>query len=537
VPIVPRVTRRVDTAPIPGVQVDTTVSREATGGGQSTREMFNAGQNLVNQQIQTVGAREEAQFKERERLFIQEKKRADEVAIQGLDTLASKAHTDTETKIRSMQGRDAMRAPDVAAEDWKKVSDDLKETLHNDDQKFAAEKILKAREEMLYKSAQSHAFNEIQKQDDNETSAYVASVQNEAINNAMDNERVGLSIFQQRSTLERYGKRRGLSGTVELSNKIFNAVSDTHVSVIEKRLAMGNINAARSYYEAHKDEIAGKESVKFPEYIDNYEKRLKSRADDAKKLQYDEQLRQNMLDAFSGKLTMTELQRQYRNDETDIGDYTKMAHVVADPLFSFMRPGTRTDPVAFNEIREAQLSGSKSQGEILRMIRDAGADGKLINTEINGKDVDYLIRLTNDIPPSTEDKRTDSQAKNVRDFATRYLSDNEGFFRQKFQGEGYKKEKDAKVEAMVSDFIRRVDQEGAKGERIDEIAKEVQAIHIKRDFPEINRLEDVPHIIIDSQNRIRRVLNPDQKSKLKAQYKIVPNKIEAPADKPKAKQK
>lgn len=532
-PTVPRLNRTATPDALPAVRSTTKPTLEAFGAGASSDALNNAGQKVLGDEITRIQTAEAAEDKERERIYLEEKKKADEIAIQDFDLGLSQAHSDIETQVRNMKGRDALTAGLFAEEEWKKRSEEAIKSLHNQEQRFAAEKIMKARAEMLYRTAQTHTAGEIERFDDGETKAYISTVMSEGINNAMDDERVGLSIFQQKAALQKYGRRKGLfnadgSESDTLKGEIAAAVSDTHVGVIEKRLSLGEIQAARAYYEKNKGEITYKDTVKFPEYIDNYEKRIKAQRDAERTSRYDETLRRNMIDAFSGKLTLTELQRQFRADETDVGDYTKMAHIVADPDFAFMRPDRLTDPAVFNEIRQAQLSGSKSQGELLRMIRDAAADGKLANNALaGGKDVDYLVRLTKETPPSPEDVHLDSQARAVRDFANRYYSDQEGFIAQRFPTEGSKKEKDTKIEAMVSDFIRRVDAEGAKGERVAEIAKEVQAVHIRKDFPEVGRLEDLPHVVIDARGKIRRVLNPDQQTKLKANYKVVPNKVEA----------
>lgn len=530
-PTVPRLQNRVSTEALPAPQADTTAAPEAFGGGRAADRTYAAAQGVLEDQM----VRQDAQAKAEEKLFLEQKRKADEIVVQDFDLATAQAQQDIDTKIKSLRGRDAMRAPDVADQEWKKASENLRKNLYNDDQRLAAHRIENARKEMLYKTAQDHAFVESEKYDDSNTSAYLETVRNDAYLNAMDDERIGLSIFQQRAALEKYGTRKGLTGSDALKGMIAEAVSDTHMGVIEKRVGNGDIPSARAYYKAHEKELIGKESLKFPEYFDALEKRQKAEADNAKKNQYDATLRKNMIDAFSGKLTLTELQRQFRADETDVSDYKSMAHIVADPDFLFMRPDKLTDPATFNEIRQAQISGSKSQGEILRMITTAMADGKIANNAIQGKDGEYLIKLTKEqVPQTPTDSQTEAQANYVRDFAGRYLADQDNFFDQFIpEGEKDKAKRDAEVEGVVSDFFRRVDKEQAQGERIDEIAKEVIGEKVKKQFPGVNRMEDIPHVVIDAKGKVHRVLNPEQKSKLKANYRVVPHQLEAPPEKKK----
>lgn len=231
---------------------------------------------------------------------------------------------------------------------------------------------------------------------------------------------------------------------------------------------------------------------------------------------YDANMRTAMIESFSGKLTLTELQRRFKDDTLKESDFKSLAHIVADPAFSFMRPDKLSDPSTFNDIRETQLTRSKTPGEIQRMIAGSVGAGKLSNNISQGKDADYLTNLTKELPPDPRDKDVVSQAKSVEDFGNRY-------FKQTFAGIEYAPgQKKRETADMVKDFYQRVDKEEAQGPRISEIANEVMAGFVKKRYPEVSRLEDIPHIVVDINGKVHQLLNPTQPTKLKPKYKLTP---------------
>jgi len=230
-----------------------------------------------------------------------------------------------------------------------------------------------------------------------------------------------------------------------------------------------------------------------------------------RKIEYEVGMRQSMLDMFDGKLTLSEAQRRYRDDVIKESDYNVLERKMVTPDYELLRKLRFSDPQTFNDIRHDQLDNSKSPGEIDRMIASGNADGKITN-----EDAKYLVQVNKGLPPDPRDQKIAAQAASVKDFGERY-------FKQNFFDEMFNKEKKVKdVDAMVTEFYKRIDKEQAQGDRIDQVAHEVIADNVKKKHPEISRLEDIPHIIVEINGRVQRLLNPDQKTKLKAKYKIVP---------------
>lgn len=242
-------------------------------------------------------------------------------------------------------------------------------------------------------------------------------------------------------------------------------------------------------------------------YQSKFEKETKAAQEDA----YEANNRQSMLDMFDGKLTLSELQRRYTNNELKESDYNTLERKLVSPDYEALRKVRYSDAETFNAIREAQLTGSKTPGELDRMVAGANADGKVTN-----EDAKYLTGVNQSMAPSPKDSQVSAQAQSVRDWATRYIRG--GAIDSMLGG----KEKKEKVEALVTDFLKRVDLSKAETpEEIQGVARQVMLDNMKRDHPELNRLEDVPHVVVDIGGKVQKLINPTEKTKAKASYKIV----------------
>ena len=173
------------------------------------------------------------------------------------------------------------------------------------------------------------------------------------------------------------------------------------------------------------------------------------------------------------------------------------------------------------------------------MIIKAENDGELL--EPNAKYLHSL--LPSKSIPSPKDQKISAQAQQIRDFASRYLTtgftafdyavtaalgpavaSGEPAYKQKSKKRDLEKI-NAESESLVTEFHKRVDSENADGDRIDEIAQQVIDSRIKKDHPGLVRREDAPHIILTTKGKIKRILNPDRQSKLKADYTITRNSL------------
>lgn len=246
-PIVPRLEPQQRTGALPSVRVNTTASEEAFGGGAAAEKPFELGvDTLQNEQKKLV-----AQDAEKEKIYQAAKKRADDVVVQDFDLGASKAVTDSEKAAFALKGKDAAQAPDIAMTAFQKSAELLKKGLYNDDQRAAAEKLLRAHQSALYDSVQSHALKEAEAYDTQQTGALVDNYQNDS---AASPDRAKRNIFIQEQAIAGYGQRRGW-GPEQIAAEQAKARSTTHVAVVTRMLADDQDAAALAYATAHEKEL------------------------------------------------------------------------------------------------------------------------------------------------------------------------------------------------------------------------------------------------------------------------------------------
>lgn len=489
--------------PVPNVQVS---------GGSADSEAFGAGPSSTALSTATRTA-----FQNAEKVAIQAKQKADEVAYLNGDLKAAELQTRLKVEARKMRGQDAFGAPDFIDKEWQKGYDEIRNGLQNEEQKAAFDRAAVVRRANLNEDVQLHVASESIAFDTDTTNAYIETARNEGVASTENPDRMALSLFQQEQAIVGYADRNGWSKE-QIEAKITQVKSDSHVAFVDKMLNDGQVDLAKKYYTDHKSEIVGKEANRFPEYIDATEKRMQEQAAAQKELDYDNTMRQSTLLLMKNQMPLSEAQRLYREDKLKLSDYNFIEGKLLSKDYDYKKTILESDPEAFNEIRQAQLDGSKTPGEISRMIMIASNDQK-----IKDKDGEYLLNITQNMPPDPKDQHINSQVNNVREFGNRYFS--EGLIAKVFK----KDEKPKRVEGLVNEFLRRVDAQEADGEKIDEIANQVMGEFVKKDYPEVSRLEDLPHVIVDVNGKIQRLLNPEQKTKLKARYKITP--LPPPAEK------
>jgi len=235
---------------------------------------------------------------------------------------------------------------------------------------------------------------------------------------------------------------------------------------------------------------------------------------------YDGNMRDAMLDMFDGKLTLSEVERRFRNDTLKKSDYDILESKLVKPDYQILREMQVSDPSTFSDIRSAQLDGSKSQGELYRMIAQGNADGK-----ITGDDAKYLTTMSKNVPPDPRDQQIAAEAQAVQDFGNRYFQQSVGdYLPVNVPGVSdipVKKEQTAKdVQGLMSDFYKRVDKEGAQGERIGQIRNQVIQDYAKKRYPEIGRMTDIPQVVVGIDGKIQRLLAPAAPTKLRGQFRI-----------------
>lgn len=503
--------------PLPNVRLNPSAAdAEAFGGGDSLRAATVAGREAMKD----LGG-----------VAIQARQQADELSALEADLKLSEAQTRIELEAKKMRGKDAAGAIDYANEEWRVAHDEIGRSLTgNAKNKF--ESAARVRASDLNKSVQMHTANEFVRHDKETTEAYVENTKSQAARNFKDPSLVAQSLYQQENAILGHGKRNGWSDE-QIANAIITNRGDTHATVIDAMIGAGQVDAAEKYYERHKDQLIGDKAKSITsKYIRNQAKAQEEQAKYELEKRQDENYKVAMMQMFDRNLPLSELQRLYRAGAIKESQYNSLESKIVKPEYSALFENLQSDPETYNSIREAQLSGRFDQAQILDMISKA-VDEKKISNNPRFDDAKFLTGFTKDIvPPSPRDQRIVSQANNLRDFGARYFQTS--FMERMFGG---KDQRPAAREAMVREFFRRVDESNADEEMVDEIAKQVMADFIKNDFPEVARMEDMPHVIVNAEGKVERLFRPEQKTKLKPAFTITRNPMPAPAEPKKKKEK
>ena len=117
-----------------------------------------------------------------------------------------------------------------------------------------------------------------------------------------------------------------------------------------------------------------------------------------------------------------------------------------------------------------------------------------------------------------------AQINNLRNWAQNYYTPEAGVLTRMFgQSDTEKKKVLDDSEHIVKNFINQADKEKATGDRLSEIREEVKMNAMQEKYPGLGNYKNAPDIVINAQGHVIRVLNPDEKSKLTARYKITLN--------------
>lgn len=332
---------------------------------------------------------------------------------------------------------------------------------------------------------------------------------------------------------------------VNRDKKIQEMVDAGHITAEEGMTRMlkekAEWNKDRGYYEAEKNPAAVMAEIAKGDkgdYADmdatdradvgkHAQRMLKKQETEAKAAQakkYDDNLRTAMIDMLDGNLPYSELQRRYRAGDLDEGDYNTLERKLVTPDYEIMRGLAQSDPAVFSSLRESISSRSMTQGQLDRQISASLADKTLLP-----QDAKYLMKLVQEIPPTREDELTIAGANNIRDWAKSQIKMNW------WESLTDKEKADRETEQLVADFHRRVDSQKLSGDAITEAAKQVKSDYIKKRFPEVADLEDVPHISIGIGGKINKLFSPTEKTSLKPMYTITRNAQQAKPKKDSAK--
>lgn len=243
-PTVPKYEQQVSQQATPDVRLPTSTPSGAFGLGPQSQQ---ARSEVLNTTSKV------------QKMFDEEKKKADDVAFMSADLQASKAQTDIEVGIRARKGEDAFSSSKWAEQEWKDKTSEIYERANNSAQRARIQRSLNQRAAGIYKAAQVHQQNEIVNYTKEQTQAYVEAERASAVENYQDPAKVGTSLERQKAALSQILSNLGVSKDSPAGKQVFEeAVSQTHSQVINRMLADGNDQQARAYFKANKKDISTK---------------------------------------------------------------------------------------------------------------------------------------------------------------------------------------------------------------------------------------------------------------------------------------
>ena len=241
-PTVPRYQQQVQERQTPDVRLPDSAPAGAFGVGAQGQASRNATRNLISTA---------------DKLYEQERKKADDLAFMKADYKASIIQTDIERAVKGRRGEDALTASKDAQEEWDKKTAELLDTANGVNQRGRIQRSLLQRKASIYKTAESHQQNEILNYTKEQATAYVEAERNSAIENYDDPNAVGLSIERQKAALTKILDNVGISTNTPAGKKVLEeAISNTHVGIINRMLSDEKDVDAKGYFDAIKDEIA-----------------------------------------------------------------------------------------------------------------------------------------------------------------------------------------------------------------------------------------------------------------------------------------
>lgn len=502
--IVPEVTPQ----PGPGVRVQPVATEASFGGGPGLDAQGQVTHQIAQQTGEIAGL---------------EMVRANQAAIEGAQAKASKLATDIlydpETGALGAKGLDALRAQKDAMTRYQKGMNDISQTLHGELQVGPFNRWAQAHGAIVNQHLMTHVDQQLKEHDNH---SFDALIDNLAASSALSHGNSDALQFNMNTAMDNtkaYAERQRLDkdGTDHLVANVKDAM---YRSTVNGMLRFQNDDSAQKYYAENKSEISPKARLEIEDLLDKVPRQKQELAKKQQEESYKANMRQAMLDMFDGNLTLSEAQRRFRNDDLKKGDYLMLEGRLNKPDALLMRSMLLSDPETFNNIRETQLAGTASSGEIQRMIARGFADKK-----ISPEDGKYLVSMNDENPPSPKDKYVEAQAKEVRDFGMKYFSETNVLGRPTNQ-----EKTSQEAESLVQTFYNSVDQTKADVKGIDEIRDRVKKMAMQKRFPGLGNLESAPDVVIDNKGKVTRLLNPTQHSNLKAKYRVVKTGSDKSAD-------
>ena len=439
--------------------------------------------------------------------------RQNQTAVQEANAKLSAYHTDLltnpQTGVLTARGPAAMTAQEEAWKAYQQKANDLTDGLSNPIQKGAFTKDALAMGDTLQQTMAIHVDSELKKHDDETFKQFNA--------NTIDNAALLWGNPHARELAEgklvdnatQYARRNRMTPE-DTDALVLDVKGGLYKQTVNQALKERQYDAAQKIFSEHQDDMDGKTKMETKDLLDTIPKQQRALDKANQADYYKANMRDAMLNMFDGKMSLSEAQRLFKEDKLDKSDYDLLETKLSKPDAMVMRSFSVSDPETFNSIRQAQLNGSKSPGEIQRMIAEGSVDKKI--TPDDGK---YLLKVNNDKPPTPRDKQIEGEANNLRDFGNRYFAET-NFIGNPTNQDATNKQS----EELVNNFYTAIDKAKASGEDIDTIRDQVKKTAMTKRFPGLGNLDKAPDVVIDIKGHVTRLLNPDQHSALKPKYRI-----------------
>jgi hypothetical protein len=193
-------------------------------------------------------------------IYQEQKRKADQIAVYEanakLSEIENKLLYDQKDGALNKRGKDSFDLPFGVNENYGKMSNEILNSLTNDEQKMAFKRYQIERGAQIDRTVQRHVSGEILRYDNDVTTNFIKNEQDAAIKSYKDPSRVMLSLENQKKAIADFGQRNGLSKE-EIDQKSSALVSATHKEIISRMITNDEDMAAMNYYKTMKDQIKG----------------------------------------------------------------------------------------------------------------------------------------------------------------------------------------------------------------------------------------------------------------------------------------
>lgn len=495
----------VSPQPIPDVRLQAQGNDTTFGGGPGLAQ--------DGQEVQKISS-EAGEIAAFERI------RANQTAVQDATAKLSAIHTDLltnpQTGLPTYQGVNAMKGQSVLWQQYQKSANDIAGTLNGQEQQGAFGKIAVGMGDTFLQNVKAHVTQQLEKHDATSFEALVNNKATESGTSYGNAQALAMNNSIVDDAAQARAQRLGLDP--DETKKFMQTVKTTyHEDVLSQMVDdPAFMGKAKEYFNTYKSEMDVESRDRVRGWFDTIPKQHEETSKAAEEAYYKANMRTAMLDMFDNKLTLSEVQRRFRNNQLNESDYNSLANKLSKPDAAIVNSFDRSDPQIFNEIRQAQLTGSKSPGEIQRMIMKGAASKNIVPDD--GK---YLMGLESNKPPTPRDKQVEANANYLRDIGNRYFASTNMFG---VQTEDLKQKASQESEAMVQDFYTQADKAKVQGKDLDELRDRVRDTAARNRFPGLPPGE-MPAVAIGINGQVTQLLNPDEKSKRKSDWTITRNQI------------